>query len=70
MTFLSQKAVKGQVLADFLVAHLVSKLLKLHMDISDEVIEANMTSEDEVWQMFFDAHQEQAPQARSLLKWG
>jgi len=27
---------------------------KLHEDISDEIFEANMTSEDEVWQIFFD----------------
>jgi len=54
ITFVPQKAIKGQALADFLAAHPVSKTLKLHEHISDEVIEDNMTSEDEVWQMFFD----------------
>ena len=54
MTFVPQKAVKGQVLADFLTAHPVPETSKLHLDIPDEVIEANMTSGDDVWQMFFD----------------
>jgi len=27
---------------------------KLHTDIPDEVIKANMTSKDDVWQIFFD----------------
>jgi len=54
ITFVPQKAIKGQALADFLAAHPVLKTLKLHEHISDEVIEDNMTSEDEVWQMFFD----------------
>ena len=55
MTFIPQKVVKGQALADFLVAHPVSETSKLHEDIRDEVIEANMTSDDEVWQIFFDS---------------
>ena len=53
MTFVLQKVVKGQVLADFLAAYPVSKTLKLQTDISDEVIKAIMTSGDEVWQIFF-----------------
>jgi len=53
MTFVPQKVIKGQALADFLAAHLIPKTLKLHTDIPDEVIEANMISEDDVWQMFF-----------------
>jgi len=54
MTFVLQKAVKGQALADFLTAHPVPKTFKLHTGIPNEVIEANMTSEDDVWQIFFD----------------
>ena len=54
MLFVPQKAVKGQPLAEFLAAHLVLESSKLHEDIPDEVFESNMTSEDEVWQMFFD----------------
>jgi len=48
MTFVPQKAVKGQALADFLAAHSVPKTSKLHIDIPDKVIEANMTSGDDV----------------------
>ena len=40
MTFVPQKVIKGQVLADFLAAHLVPVSSKLHEDIPDEVIEA------------------------------
>jgi len=54
MTFVPQKAIKDQALADFLAAHLISENSKLHEDILDEVIESNMTSSDDVWQMFFD----------------
>ena len=46
--------IKGQALADFLAAYPVLETLKLHVDIPNEVIEANMTSGDDVWQMFFD----------------
>jgi len=45
---------KGQALADFLAAHPVPKMSKLYTDIPDEVIKTNLTSEDKVWQMFFD----------------
>jgi len=54
MTFVPQKAIKGQALADFLAAHQVPESLKLHEDIPDEVIEANITSSVDVWQLFFD----------------
>ena len=54
MLFVPQKAVKGQALVDFLAAHLVPESSKLHEDIPDEIFESNMTSEDEVWHMFFD----------------
>ena len=54
MTFVLQKAIKEQALTDFLAAHPVLKMSKLHKDIPDEVIEANMTSEDDVWQMFLN----------------
>ena len=49
MLFIPQKAVKGQALADFLAAHPVPKSSKLHEDISDEIFESNMISENEVW---------------------
>ena len=49
MLFVSQKAIKGQALADFLAAHPVSESSKLHEDIPDEIFESNMISEDEMW---------------------
>ena len=55
LIFVPQKAIKGQALADFLAAHPVSETSKLHEVIPDEVIEANMTSGDGVWEMFFDS---------------
>jgi len=48
MNFSPQKVVKEQSPADFLAAHPVSKMSELHMDIPDKVIEANMTSEDDI----------------------
>jgi len=48
MTFVPQKAIKGQSLANFLAAHPVLETSKLYIDIPDEVIEANMTSGDDV----------------------
>jgi len=53
-TFVPQKIVKAQAFVDFLAAHTVSETSKLHEDIQDEVIEANLTSGDDVWQMFFN----------------
>jgi len=49
MIFVSQKAIKGQALADFLATHLIPETSKLHEDILDEVIEANITSGDDIW---------------------
>jgi len=45
MLFIPQKAVKGQALAEFLVAHAVLKNSNLHEDIPDEIFESNMISE-------------------------
>ena len=66
MLFVPQKAVKGQVLAEFLAAHLVPKNSKLHEDIPDEVFESNITSEDEVWQMFFDGASRIGPKGKII----
>ena len=64
--FVPQKAVKGQALADFLAAHPVPKSSKLHEDISNEIFESNMTSEDEVWQMFFDEASRTGPKGKTI----
>ena len=61
MSFVLQKAVKGQALADFLTAHPILEMLKLYTDIPDEVIKANITSEDDEWQLFFDSASRTSP---------
>ena len=66
MLFVPQKAVKGQALAEFLAAHPVLKSSKLHEDIPDEVFESNLTSEDEVWQMFFDGASRIGPKGKII----
>ena len=42
MQFLPQRAVKGQVVADFLAEHSDSRATKLYEDLPDEVTEACM----------------------------
>ena len=66
MTFVPQKAIKGQPLADFLAAHPVSETLKLHTNIPDEVIKANITLEDDVLQMFFDGASRTGPTCKII----
>jgi len=63
MAFISQKAVKDHVLANFLTAHPVLKTTMLHKDIPDEVVEANMTL-IKFGKCSSKAHQEQALHAR------
>ena len=70
MTFVPQKAIKGQALADFLAAHPVSESSKLHEYIPDEVIEVNITSSDDVCSCSLMAHQELNQKARLSLEWG
>jgi len=70
MLFIPQKAVKGQALADFLAAHPVPESSKLHEDILDEIFESNMTSEDEVWQMFFDGVLRTSPKGKIIVDVG
>jgi len=48
ITFFPQKAINGQGLADFLAAHPVPETLKLHVDIPYEIIEANVTLEEDI----------------------
>ena len=44
MQFKPQKAVKGQVVADFLADHPVSGTLKLYDDLPNEIAEINLTN--------------------------
>jgi len=66
MILTPQKAVKGQALAEFLAAHPVPEQSKLHEDIPDEVFESNATSEEEVWQMFFDGASRMGPKGKII----
>jgi len=70
MTFVPQKVIKGQALADFLAANPMPETLKLHTDISNEVIEAIMTSEDDVRQMFFDGASRTGPTDKIIARVG
>ena len=47
-------------------AHPVPESSKLHEDISDEVFESNVTSENEVWQMFFDGASRIGPKGKII----
>jgi len=67
MHFLPQKAVKGQVVADFLVKHPDSRATELYEDLSDEVAEVCLTQisfEDQVWKFFFDSASRMGPQEK------
>ena len=57
MQFMPQKTFKGQVVVDFLANHPIPRGLKLYDDLPDEIVEVNAThisSEEQVWQLFFD----------------
>jgi len=52
-----QKAIKGQAVEDFLTDHPVPETSKLYDDLPDEIAEVNLinvSSEEQVWQLFFD----------------
>jgi len=52
MKFMQQKAIKGQVVANFLADHPVSGCSKLYDDLLNEIAEVNVihiSSEDQVW---------------------
>ena len=53
-----------------MAAHSVSESSKLHEDIPDEVFESNITSEDEVWQMFFKGASRIGPKGRIIVGMG
>ncbi|XP_020245180.1 uncharacterized protein LOC109823307 [Asparagus officinalis] len=50
----NQKSVKGQAICDLLASHPLETRTNLFEDLTDEPPEANTTSPEEVWQMFFD----------------
>ena len=61
MQFLPQKAVKGHAVTDFLAEHPDPKTTKLYEDLPDEIAKVCVTQtsfEGQVWQLFFEVHQE------------
>lgn len=48
------EAIKGQVITDFLAEYPIQKSSNLYKDIQDEVVKANMTSDEQDEQLFFD----------------
>ena len=50
-----------------MAAHPGPESSKLHEDIPDKVFESNITSEDEVWQMFFDGVSRIGPNGKIIV---
>jgi len=65
--FVPQKTIKGQPLADFLAAYPVSENSKLHEGTLDELFKFNITSEDEVWKIFFDGASRTGPKGKIIV---
>jgi len=69
MHFLSQKGMKGQVVADFLAEHLDPRATELYEDLPDEVAEVCLTQtsfERQVWQLFFDSASRTGPKGHVI----
>jgi len=69
MQFLPQKAVKGQVMADFLAEHPDPWATKFYEDLPDKVAEVCLTQtsfEGQVWQLFFDGASRTGPQGNII----
>ena len=57
MQFMPQKAIQGQAVADFLADYPVSETSKFYDALPNEITEVNVinaSSEEQVWQLFFD----------------
>jgi hypothetical protein len=52
ITYVPQKAIKGQALADFLVAHPIPDISPLVVDLPDE--EAFVIDVESPWELYFD----------------
>jgi len=64
MQFMPQKAIKGQAVTDCLADHRVPRSSKLYDDLSDEIAKVSMihvSSEEQVWQLFFDGVSRTSP---------
>jgi len=61
--------IKGQAMADFLADHPVSGSSKLYDGLPDEIAEINAThvsSEEQVWQLFFDRASRTSPEGNII----
>lgn len=56
-----------QKVANFLVDHPAPKLSKLYEGILDETLKANVTSNDYVWQVFFDGASRIGPEEKVVV---
>jgi len=64
-----QKAIKCHALEDFLADHPFSGTLKLYDDLPYEIAEVNIinaSSEEQVWQLFFDRASRTNPEGRDI----
>jgi len=64
-----QKAIKGQAVVDFLIDHPVPETSKLYDDLSDEIAKVNLintSSEEQVWQLFFDGASRTSPEGNII----
>ena len=64
-----QKAIKGQVVVDFLVDHPIQGNSKLYDDFPDEIVKVNVTddsSEEQGWQLFFDGAKRTNPEGNII----
>ena len=68
-----RKAIKGQAVVNFLADHLVLGTLKLYDGLPDEIAEVNVinaSSEEQVWQLFFDGASRTGLREMSSQVWG
>jgi len=64
-----QKAIKSQAVADFLADHLVPRSSKFYDDLLEEIAEVNaihISSEEQVWQLFFDGLSKISPEGNII----
>jgi len=70
MHFLSQKFVKGKLMADFLAEHLDPKATELYENLPDEVAEICLIQtsfKGLVWQLFFDGASRMGPRGNVIV---
>ena len=67
---MQQKVIKGQAVVDFLADHSVPGTSKLYDNLSDEIAEVNVinaSSEEQVWQLFFDGASRTNPEGNIIV---